>query len=369
MNSSTRRWRILVSGVGSVGERHIRNLLTLGQDQIAVHRTRALPFRTLDRTFPAYNDLDSALSGFRPDIVFVTGPTATHLQVATVAAEANCHVFVEKPLADSLDDLEALRTALARNGRLLMVGYMLRFHPLVLRLKSWLEQGTFGRPLHWRSTWAEYLPDFHPWEDYRQGYAARRDLGGGPAHTFSHDIDLALWLFGPVERAWSVAMPPTPLRIDVPAGVDLLLQHRNRAVANLHLDFYQRPPQRSYEIVGSHGRAMLDYHAGRLTRHEYRGDDSVTPAGCEIADPTEVVDIPQGWDRNDLFLDEVRYFVDCIGTGRSPVPGLDEGVACAVLAAALATGGQYDREAIAGAAPEILDPSAAQLQLNKGKCR
>ncbi len=353
MQDSMRRWRILVSGVGSVGERHVRNLLTLGQDQIAVHRTRALPLRTLERTFPAYDDVATALADWQPDIVFVTGPTATHVSVATAAATANCHVFVEKPLGDSLANVDALRAALAHSGRALMVGYMLRFHPLFLRLKSWLDDGTLGQPLHWRSTWGEYLPDFHPWEDYRQGYAARRDLGGGPAHTFSHDIDLALWLFGPVERAWSVTMPATPLHLDVPAGVDLLLQHRNEAVANLHLDFYQRPAQRCYEIIGSHGRAMLDYHAGRLTRQAYPGDDAVTPVGSSAGDVVEVVEVAPDWERNDLFLDELNYFFACIASGQAPAPGLEEGIATATLAAALATGGHYDRESATTSGPGL----------------
>jgi hypothetical protein len=158
--------------------------------------------------------------------VLVTGPTSLHLPVATAAAEAGCHLFVEKPLADTTEGLERLEQALARHRRSLMVGYMLRFHPLLRQVKDWLADGTLGRPLHWRSTWGEYLPDWHPWEDYREGYAARRELGGGPALTFSHDIDLALWLFGPVEQGSSMTMPASPLRMDVPAGVDLLLRHR-----------------------------------------------------------------------------------------------------------------------------------------------
>jgi predicted dehydrogenase len=226
VNTASRQWRILVSGVGSAGERHIRNLMALGQGEIAVHRSRGLPFRTLEREFPSFSDLGRALAEWRPEVVLVTGPTSTHLPVATAAAEAGCHLFVEKPLAHTTEGLERLEQALASHRRSLMVGYMLRFHPLLRQVKEWLEDGTLGRPLHWRSTWGEYLPDWHPWEDYREGYAARRELGGGPALTFSHDIDLALWLFGPVEQGRSMTMPASPLQMDVPAGVDLLLRTR-----------------------------------------------------------------------------------------------------------------------------------------------
>ena len=343
MSQPSRQWRILVSGVGSVGERHIRNLVVLGQSEIAVHRSRGLPFRTLDREFTTYTDLESALDRWRPEIVMVTGPTAHHLPVATAAAEAGCHVFVEKPLSDTLEGLERLEQALAASQRLLMVGYMLRFHPLLRVVKGWLADGTLGRPMHWRSTWGEYLPDWHPWEDYREGYAARGDLGGGPALTFSHDIDLALWLFGPVVQASSMALPESPLRMDVPSGVDLLLKHTGGVLANLHLDFYQRPPQRSYELVATKGRVVLDYFAGCLTRHAYPGHDAVTPKEIDVAIPAEIVTLPEGWDRNDMFVAELRYFLECLGRGEAPAPGLEAGATATRLAHALGEGGSWSQ--------------------------
>jgi predicted dehydrogenase len=341
MMEAGRQWRVLVSGVGSVGERHIRNLLALGQSEIAVHRSRGLPYRTLERGFETYADLGRALAEWRPEVVLVTGPTSMHLAVATAAVEAGCHVFVEKPLADTTKGFERLEQALARHRRSLMVGYMLRFHPLLRQVRAWLADGTLGRPLHWRSIWGEYLPDWHPWEDYRQSYAARRELGGGPALTFSHDIDLALWLFGPVAQGNSMTLPTSPLRMGVPAGVDLLLRHASGVIANMHLDFYQRPPQRMYEIVATKGRAVLDYYVGSLTRYTYPGDDAVTPQGLDIATPVEVVYLPPGWERNDMFVAELRYFLACLEREESPEPGVLEGMAATQLAQALGDGGRW----------------------------
>jgi predicted dehydrogenase len=350
MTPAARPWRILVSGVGSAGERHIRNLGALGRAEIAVHRTRALPYRTLDRDFPSFVDLGQALAEWHPDIVFATGPTSLHVPVAIAAAEAGCHVFVEKPLADSVEGVERLARALEGSGRSLMVGYMLRFHPLLIRVRDWLADGTLGRPLYWRSTWAEYLPDWHPWEDYRQGYAARRDLGGGPALTYSHDIDVAHWLFGSVRQACALPMPESPLRMEYPPGVDLLLRHSSGVLASLHLDFYQRPPQRSYEIVGTRGRAVLDYYGGTLTRYDYPDDDAVTPRDVDVATPSEITEVPLGWDRNDMFVAELEYFLDCLAQGRRPEPGLEDGIAAVRLAQALGDGGQWRDERAESAA-------------------
>ena len=83
--------RILICGAGSIGERHLRNLLTLGYGEIAVYRTRNLPFRTLERVFPVYTDLDQALADYRPDVAFVTNPTALHMDTGLRCAQAGCH--------------------------------------------------------------------------------------------------------------------------------------------------------------------------------------------------------------------------------------------------------------------------------------
>jgi predicted dehydrogenase len=344
MSGGRRTWRILVSGVGSVGERHIRNLLALGQDEIAVHRTRGLPFRTLDRTFPTHTDFEAALADWRPEVVFVTGPTSSHLPQATLAAEAGCHVFVEKPLCHSTQDVALLSAALQRSGRSLMVGYMLRFHPLLQRLKAWLEDGTLGTPLHWRSSWGEYLPDWHPWEDYRESYAAQKSLGGGPALTFSHDIDLALWLFGSVQQGVSLPMPGCPLQMDGPPGVDMLLRHASGVSSNLHLDFYQRPPQRSYELVATRGRAAIDYYGGALSRYAYGDDDAVTPAEQRSAGPAEVVRVPEGWDRNDMFVAELEHFLGCLARDEPPEPGVETAMESVRLAVELGEGGAWREE-------------------------
>lgn len=342
-----RTYRVLVSGVGSVGERHIRNLLALGYHDIAVHRSRALPFRTLDRDLTTFRDLEQALAEWRPEVVFVTGPTMTHLASATVAAQAGCHLFVEKPLTHSLHGIATLKAALRQTGKSLMVGYMLRFHPLLMQLKAWLDEGLIGQPLYWRSSWGEYLPDWHPWEDYRESYVARRDMGGGPALTLSHDLDLALWLFGEFAEAYALRMPESPLHLDFAPGLDFLLRHASGVASSVHLDLYQRPPQRVYELVGSRGRAAIDYQAGRLSLYSYPDNDHVSDFGDAESEPQQVL-LPTGWDRNEMFLSELRYFFACLDQGVAPHPGLAEGAASAALAERLGDGGTWS--ATAGAA-------------------
>jgi predicted dehydrogenase len=95
-----------------------------------------------------------------------------------------------------IDELEA---QVQRNGVKVLVGFQFRFHPGLRQVKKLLDEAAIGEPLSVRAHWGEYLPNWHPWEDYKLGYAARPELGGGVILTLSHPLDYLRWLFGEVE--------------------------------------------------------------------------------------------------------------------------------------------------------------------------
>lgn len=316
--------KFLVCGVGSVGERHIRNLLTLGERDIAVFRSRNLSFRTLDADLPAYTDLGRALAEFRPDAALITNPTSLHLPVALECARGGCHLLIEKPVSHLPAGLDTLQAELDRVGRVAMVGYMLRFHPLFRQVRRWLDagdHGPLGRVVFLRSSWGEHLPDWHPWEDYRTSYAAREELGGGPALTLSHELDLVVWMLGAPDRVLAMANRASPLETSCEHAADFLLGFPSGATANVHLDYFQRPPHRSWELVGTRGRVSIDYYAGRAQL--WRGPiGEIPPASGPVQPAAEIINVPAGFDRNQMFLDELRHFLDCIRNGHRPEPGL-----------------------------------------------
>ena len=119
-----------------------------------------------------------------------------------------------------------------------MVGYMMRFHPCIKKIKELLDNKKIGNILSAISIWGEYLPDWHPWEDYTASYAARRDWGW-PWLTLSHDIDILFWLFGKPERLKAFANYNSNLNIDTENAIDILLKYKNGIIANIHLDYLQ----------------------------------------------------------------------------------------------------------------------------------
>ena len=180
-----------------------------------------------------------------------------------------------------------------------------------------------------RSSWGEHLPGWHPWEDYRSSYAARSDLGGGPALTLSHDLDLMLWMLGTPTGMVSLPNLASPLDVSCHHGIDMLLAFTQGATANVHLDYFQSPPHRSWELVGSNGRVVIDYLAGTLDY--YPGN-----VGHVYEDTTvrsnDHLRLQPAWDRNDLFVDELRYFFDSIEAEAQPEPTIRQAAAIVQLA-------------------------------------
>lgn len=301
--------RILIAGLGAIGQRHARNLRTiLGSDlDLLAYRRRRLPHvitESLQRDdtrdvetalgVRAFDDLDRALDE-RPDAVFVCGPSSQHLEIAQRAADAGCHLFIEKPVSHTLEDLPSLADTVARKKLVALVGCQWRFHPRVRQLREGIDGGLFGAIINAAIDYAEYLPDWHPYEDYRTSYAARADLGGGVVLTQIHDYDLAWWLFGAPARVIASGGHLSDLEIDVEDTVEAWLQC-SRADVHVQQTFASRDRRRVLSIVTAETTMQLD-----------------------------LLRVP-GYERNQMFLDEVRHFVGCVRGEEEPAVPLADGI-------------------------------------------
>ena len=299
--------KFLICGVGSIGERHIRNLISLGFDDIILFRKRNNALRTISNTFPTYSSLKECLDK-KPDIAIICNPTHLHIETAIQCAKANCHIFIEKPISHNLEECDELILTLKQKNKIAMVGYMMRYHPCILKMKKCIERGDIGKIISLRSLWGEYLPDWHPWEDYRKTYAAVRNMGGGPALTLSHELDLAIWLFGKVNKVLGMTNYNSNLEIDTEHAIDILISFESGVTGNIHLDYFQKPPKRSIEIVGSKGRIEFDYYLNRVILYTHDDIDG------------EVFSVDKQFENNDMFVSEIKDFIDAIKNGKlSPI--------------------------------------------------
>ena len=326
--------KFLIAGLGSIGRRHFRNLMDLGEKDIVLLRTRkgTLPDDEL-AGYPVETDLQEALQKHKPDAVIVANPTSMHLGVAIPAAEAGCHILLEKPVSHSLERLDVLQKAAEKSGSKILVGFQFRYHPTLNKARNLIQSNALGKILTVRAHWGEYLPQWHPWEDYRQSYAARADLGGGVIVTLTHPLDYLRYLLGDVESLWSFNGHISPLEIDVEDVAEVGLKFRNGAVGGVHVNYFQRPPAHRLEIVGTNGTLRWDNADGIL--HFYNllasfGSYSDNPPAPVI----ESFSPPEGFERNQLFVAQTRHFIEIVRGEKEPICSLEDGVQALRLALA-----------------------------------
>jgi predicted dehydrogenase len=306
--------RFLIVGFGSIGRRHFRNLLTLGQKDIIFLRSQKSTLNTkeLDGYVVEY-DIEKALA-HKPDAVILANPTALHLDVAIPAAKAGCHLFFEKPIAESLVKIPDLRKALDDGGGIAVIGFQFRFHPGIQKIKNLLIENAVGGVISARAHWGEYLPDWHPWEDYRKSYSAKKNLGGGVILTLCHPLDYMNFLFDKVSTVFGFTRMVPSLEIEAEAVAEISLRYQSGTIASVHLDYVQRPPSHKIEIIGDQGTIRWDNSDGIV--HFFQAESGIWLT----------FNLPEGFERNDLFLSEMRNFLSVIEGKEEPVCSLDDGI-------------------------------------------
>jgi predicted dehydrogenase len=299
--------KFLVVGAGSIGKRHLRNLRALGETDLAVLRRPESreSAQDLERELgvATHFDLDAAL-GARPDAVLVANPTSLHMPVALAAARRGIAVFMEKPLSHTADGVDELSRLVTSGRMVFFIGFMMRYHPAVRTLKRLAEDGAIGRVMGGRFAFGSHLPDWHPWEDYRGGYAARRDLGGGAVLTLTHEIDLACHFLGEPARVAAMADRRSDLEVEAEDFAEILVGFRGGAIGSIHVDYAQRVYHRVAELYGTDGTLTWNWDE-KCVRLRRRKDD------CETFPE------PPDYDLNTMYLDELRDFVAAVRAGES----------------------------------------------------
>jgi len=294
--------KFLICGIGSIGLRHLRNLRQLGYNDIIIYSTgKSKITDAIEETkdLKKFTSLDAALAE-KPDICMITNPTALHVKTAIKAANASCHLYIEKPISNNLENLEILKSIVLEKKLISFVTYQFRFHPHIQLLRSIFQNKKlpYGKPLYVTTEWSEYLPDWHPWENYKQGYSARSDLGGGVLLTQVHPLNYLNFLFGKIKNVHINKTATNTLDIDVDDVADLLIQFDNGISGHIHVDYLQKPRVHTMKIVTSNGRFEWDYHKNTLIFINMDGK-------IETFNNSD-------FKRNDMFICMLKEFIYCV---------------------------------------------------------
>jgi predicted dehydrogenase len=294
--------RVAVIGLGSIGLRHARNLLALGEAVTGYDPDPAQRTALGDAGGRAVEHRADALG--ESDAAVVASPNSRHLADLQAALEAGCHVMVEKPMAHTTDGLCDLLDAAAAQDLIVFVAQNLRFHPAVIDARALLADGSTGEAVWARALAVSYLPDWRPGVDYRTNYAADPATGGA-VFDFIHEFDLMAHLLGPFVPEAAVARQTGRLEIGAEDCVDALLRHAEGVISNLHLDFATRAAKRVTEIGTSEGVLTIDILARTLEWRDATG---------AVRDQRAF-----GGEHTDDYVTEMRHFLACVTGAQMPL--------------------------------------------------
>jgi predicted dehydrogenase len=311
---------VLIVGCGSIGRRHARNLQALGATQIQlVDADRAAAEAVADECGAQVAvSLDAALERGAAS-VFICTPSDVHIATARRAAAAGADLFIEKPLSHSLAGVSELVQTADDRQLVTMVACNMRFHPGPRAVKRLLDEHAIGDVIAARVHTGSYLPGWRPQQDYRRSYSASASHGGAILDCI-HEIDLALWYFGPARLHSCAAIPAGSIDLETDGLAELILQHHRGVLASVHLNFVQRDYSRSCVVIGTDGTIEWQFRD-----HEVRvlGTDGTV---------RERIAEPAGWDMNQMYVDEIAHFVDAMQTRQPTTNPIAAGAATLQIA-------------------------------------
>ncbi len=323
--------KILMIGLGSIGQRHLRNIKSLfgSEHEILAYRTRRLQKTFSDNMqiregvkledeygIRVFTVLDEALRE-KPDIAFITTITSKHMEMALSCARAGCNLFIEKPLSTTIQGVDDLIKIAKEKSLTIFMGFQNRYHICIKEAKRILNEGIIGSVQFVFSEFSERLTTMHTYEDYRQTYMAQASMGGGPIFNLQiHDLDLLHFLLGEPIDVYSVISSSSGLEIDVEDESSAIFRFKNKNgdyfPAYTHTDFLQYPPVHTFKIVGDKGRIEIDLNKSSLLL---------------IVDGQTVLEtLYDNFKRNDMFIDELKDFFACINKKETPVIDLNQGI-------------------------------------------
>ncbi len=320
----------LFCGLGSIGQRHLRNLQKIcGIDiEIIAHRVLNRKLQVTNNLkiqngashnvfdgIRIFEHLDDALA-LKPDICFICNPTSMHLETAIAVAESGCNLFIEKPLANRLDGIAHLEKLIREKNLVAFVGYQMRFHSLIQEAKKCIDESLIGNVIFAHFMNGEYLPDWHPYEDYRQSYAGQKELGGGVALTLSHEIDLIYHFFGMPTNVYATGGQKGLLKINVEDSVSSLMEYNKTSKpfsVFLHLDYLQKPRKRLFFILGEKGKIEVDLVSCNLVVYDNNGQKLIQKSNSTVS-------------RNQLFIDELKLYLQYVNSNEPYFDSFDDSI-------------------------------------------
>lgn len=280
----------IILGAGSIGKRHASNLKSFDIEVIFIRR-KIEPSLDLELGVKSITWTDFNSSKTKYDYGFICTPTNQHIDDLFKIDKRVDRIFLEKPLCSSVTEINSNLNSI--NPSKVFIGFMLREHPAIVKLHNLVfenKNSVVGGTFHFGS----FMPSWHPYEDYKQSYAARKEMGGGVVRTISHEIDLAYWFFGKPKSVFASYNKESILKIGAEERASILLIYSSFSI-NINLNYLERYYNRFINIYLEHSRFFWDWNKNKVIEDSNTG--KVQHAHVE------------NFETNQLYIDELDFFL------------------------------------------------------------
>lgn len=301
--SLTHRMRFFIVGLGSMGKRRIRNLLANGEKDIVgfdirPDRNREAKEKYGIRTIEKFADISP--SDF--DVLIISTSPDAHGGYIRYALKHKKHFFVEHPTGD-----DGYKEIFANTDATIKApSCTFLFNPAIKIMKRTLEEGRIGKILAFQYHMGQYLPDWHPWEDYRDVYFSKKATGAC-REMFCFELIWLNHLMGSAVKEVSGSIVKlSDLDMDADDTITASVQYENNVRGTLLIDVLARKPFRTLRMLGSEG--ALDWERFDYAIKVFTAKDK----------KTEVIPVPKGTlekgyvNEEEMYIEEIRAFLDAI---------------------------------------------------------
>jgi predicted dehydrogenase len=286
--------KLFIIGCGSIGTRHAKNAKAK-RHELFVYDVDSTRAKQLAKETGAtiVKEIQYGIAA-KPDAALICTPPNLHIQQALDCINAKIPVFIEKPLAHSMQDVEKLVKAAEENKVQAMVACNLRFTEGLQKVKELLPQ--IGKLVMARVEFGYDLKQWRPGQDYRKNYAASHEQGGGIVLDAIHELDYALWLFGQPQKAFSKVMHTGQLEIETEDKAEFVLELENCKTVSIHLDYLNPVYTRHCSIIGEKGTLYWEFKTG-IVKAQISGKEEQFQTSSDV---------------NAMYVAELDYFLNAL---------------------------------------------------------
>jgi len=254
--------KVVVVGVGSIGMRHLKNLVELGHEVHAVDIDKEKLDAVRDIASGTFDAVEEALK-VKPDAALICTFSNAHIAPAIKCARAGCHIFIEKPLSLSLEGVDELARVIEKNKLISMVGCNMRFHPAISYIYNTLDRNPAFKKKLWAALEFGYYLPFEK-KDYQWSYKANKSMGGNLIFDGIHELDYAVWFFGEQLEVFCIKGILSNLEIDTEDYVEMMIKFKSGTLCKVHMDYLQHGYSRRCKVVCADGTVVWDFTHGRV---------------------------------------------------------------------------------------------------------